>query len=254
VRAESDPAAVGHVDMALLAVKTYSNPDALPLLRPVVGPSTAVLTVQNGVESAEEIARVIAPEAVLAGATYIIASMVEPAVIQHTGTARRIVFGEAFGERVVSKRAAEIERVLAGADIEAEAVADSRVPIWEKFLFLAPFAGLTAAARLPLGPLWGVPAFRAAYDEAMGEVEAIARAEGIAVAADVRAQKLAYLDRSPSASRSSLMMDLLAGKPTEVEALLGSAVRRGARAGVPTPIMQALYGVLKPYEHGTPQV
>ena len=106
-------------------------------------------------------------------------------------------------------------------------MADSRIPIWEKFIFLAPFAALSAAARLPLGPLWAQPAFRASVERAMAEVEAIARAEEIVVAADVRAQKMRYLDDSPATSRSSMMMDLVAGRPIELEALLGSVVRRG---------------------------
>jgi 2-dehydropantoate 2-reductase len=250
VRAEEDASFVGTVDLILYAVKTYSNPEALRHLAPLAARGAVVLTLQNGVDSADEVAAVVGRGAVLAGPTYIIATLVSPGVIQHTGSVRRIVFGEGFGERVVTPRVADFATVLAGADIQAEAVADARVPIWEKFIFLAPFAGLSAAARLPLGPLWAVPSFRASYDRAMSEVEAIARAEGIGVAPDVRAQKLAYLDNSPATSRSSMMMDLVAGRPIEIEALLGSVVRRGRAAGVPTPVMEALYGVLKPFERG----
>jgi 2-dehydropantoate 2-reductase len=249
-RAEEDAGRIGTVDLVVLAVKTYSNPEALLHLPPLVGPNTAVLTLQNGVESAAEVAAVIGAEHVLAGATYIIATLVAPGTIQHTGPARRIVFGEGFGEAARSGRVAEIERVLAGADIQAEGVADARVPIWEKFIFLAPFAGLSAAARLSLGPLWAQPAFRATFDQAMAEVEAVARAEGIGVAADVRAAKMSYLDNSPATSRSSMMMDLVAGRPIEIEALLGAATRRGRAAGIPTPVMETLYAVLKPFERG----
>lgn len=252
-RAESDPALVGPVDLVILAVKTYSNPEALGLLPPLVGPGTSVLTLQNGVDSADEIGARVRPDCVLAGATYIIATLAEPGVIQHTGPARRIVFGEAFETRALTPRVMEIERVLGAADIQAEGVPDSRIPIWEKFIFLAPFAGLTAAARLPLGPLWPVPEFRASFERAMAEVEQLARAAGVGVASDVRAQKMRYLDESPAASRSSLMMDLVAGRPIEVEALLGAVVRRGRAAHVPTPVMAALYGVLKPFEHGAPR-
>jgi 2-dehydropantoate 2-reductase len=249
-RAENQPATVGPVDLVILAVKTYSNADALPLLPPLLGARTSVLTLQNGVDSADEIAALLGEQPVLAGATYIIASLVEPGVVQHTGSARRIVFGEAFGARTISPRAAAVEEILRGADIQGEAVADSRIPIWEKFIFLAPFAALSAAARLPLGPLWAVPEFRASYERAMSEVESIARAEEISIAADVRTQKMRYLDESPAASRSSMMMDLAAGRPIELEALLGSVVRRGRKWGLPTPVMEAFYGVLKPFEHG----
>jgi len=250
VRAEQDASRIGFVDLVFFTVKSYSNPEALRHLPPLVGPNTAVLSLQNGVDSAEDLAGVVAREHVLSGATYIIASLASPGVVEHTGPARRIVFGEAFGARVRTRRVAEIESVLAAADIQAEGVADARVPIWEKFIFLAPFAGLTAAARLPLGPLRAQRSFRRAFDRGMAEVEAIARAEDIPVAPDVREQKMAYLDQAPANSRSSMMMDLVAGKPIEIEALPGAVVRRGRAAGVATPVFEALYAVLKPFERG----
>jgi 2-dehydropantoate 2-reductase len=250
IRAEEDAARIGPVDLVLFAVKTYSNRDALGHLPALVGGGTAVLSLQNGVDSADQLAAAVGREHVLAGATYIIATLVAPGVIQHTGPARRIVFGEGYGDPVRTPRVAAIERVLSAADIQAEGVADARVPLWEKLIFLAPFAGLSAAARLPLGPLWAHGAFRRAFDSAMAEVEAVARAEGIPVAQDVREQKMAYLDKSPATSRSSMMMDLVAGRPIEIEALLGSVVRRGRATGVATPIFDALYGLLKPFEGG----
>ena len=249
-RADDDSTRIGVVDLAILAVKTYSNPEALPLLRPLVGPRTAVLTLQNGVDSAAEVAAVVGEDHVLAGATYIGVSLPEPGVVEHVGTARRIVMGEAFGQAIVTERLMVIETAFRRAGIDAEAVADSRSALWEKLVFLAPLAGLTGAARLPIGPLRAAPEFREAAMRAMGEVEALARAEGAVLPADVCDQKMAYLEASSPAMRSSLMMDLVAGRPTEVEALLGSVVRRGREAGVATPVMQALYAVLSPFSRG----
>jgi 2-dehydropantoate 2-reductase len=252
VRAESDPSRVGPVDLVVFAVKTYSNPGAFPLLPPLVGPGTAVLSLQNGVDSADELSAIVGREPMLAGTTYIAATLVEPGVVEHVGTVRRIVFGEAFGERAITERVSRIREALAGADIQVEAAADSRVPIWEKFIFLAPIAALTAAARLPIGPAWAQPAFRETYDRAMAEIEALAWHAGIPVGADVRAQKLRYLDASPPTMRSSMMVDITSGRPLELEALVGAVVRRGRDAGIPTPVMAALYGILKPFEHGAP--
>ncbi len=242
--AEADPAAIGTVELAIVAVKTYSNAEALPLLRPLVGPGTLVLTLQNGVESAADVAAVVGEDHVLAGATYIGVSLEAPGQVRHVGTARRIVFGEAFGAPRATERAGRIAEVLRAADIDAEAVADSRAALWEKLVFLAPLAALTAASRLPIGPLRAGPGFREAVMRAMREVEAVARAEGVALAADVCEQKLAYMEASPPSMRSSLMMDLVAGRPTEVEALVGGVVRRARGHGVPTPAMQTLHAVL----------
>ncbi len=252
IGAESDPSRVGPVDLVIFAVKTYSNPQAIPLLAPLVGPGTAVLPLQNGVEAADEIAAAIGRPPVLAGTTYIGATMVEPGVIEYVGTVRKIVFGEAFGDRVVTERVERLRETLAAADIQAEAAADSRIAIWEKFVFLAPVAAFTAAARLPVGPAWAQPAFREAVAAAMAEVEALARHAGVGVAADIVDQKMRYLDASPPGMRSSMMVDLTSGRPLELEALIGTVVRRGRAAGIPTPVTAALYGVLKPFEHGAP--
>jgi 2-dehydropantoate 2-reductase len=249
-RAEADPAAVGPVDVAIFAVKAYSNTEALPLLRAVVdagGPSAVALTLQNGVDSTDEVAAAIGRERVLGGTTYVATALVAPGVIEQIGTHRRVVFGEAAGGTRASDRVQAIGEALRGADIEAEAVADPHIPIWEKFCYLAPFAAFTSAARLSIGPLWSDPAVRDVMIEAYREMEAIARAEGVAVAPDITQRIIGYLDALPAATRSSMLNDLINGKPTELEALAGAAVRRARARGVPAPVMSALYAVLKPH-------
>jgi 2-dehydropantoate 2-reductase len=249
--AEDDPGKVRPVDVAIFAVKAYSNPDALPLLRGLVGERTVVLTLQNGVDSADEVAAVVGSERVLAGSAYIATALSRPGVIEQTGTHRRIVFGEVFGDTSrVSARVQAIGEAFAGADIVSEPVADARVPIWEKFCYLSPFAAFTGAARLPVGPLWQDAVGRDAMVAAFAEVERLARAERVALAPGVVDRIVAYVDSIPPATRSSLLIDLQQGKPIEVEALLGTVVRRGGRVGVATPIMGALYAVLKPHAAG----
>ena len=103
-RAEEDTSKVGPVDLVLYAVKTYDNPTALPLLTPMLGESTVVLTVQNGVDSAGEVAAVAGEARTLGGTTYIATALEAPGLIVQTGTHRRIVFGEAFGEDRKSTR------------------------------------------------------------------------------------------------------------------------------------------------------
>jgi 2-dehydropantoate 2-reductase len=252
VRAESDPARIGLVDLVIVAVKTYSNAQALPLVGPLVGSGTMVLPLQNGVDSADELAAVAGHGPVLGGTTYIAVTLLEPGLVEHVGSVRRIVFGEAFGNRLVTPRVERVREALAEAGIQAEAAADVRIPLWEKLIFLAPIAGLTAAARLPIGPAWAHAEFRDAYDLAAAEIEAIARHEGVEVAADVREQKHRYLDNSPGTMRTSMMVDITSGRPLELEALLGTIVRRGRAAGIATPVTSALYGILKPFERGAP--
>jgi 2-dehydropantoate 2-reductase len=252
-RAEEDTTRVGPVDLVIVAVKAYDNANALPLVAPMLGRDSAVLTLQNGVDSAQTLSALVGEEPVIGGTTYIATALASPGVIEQTGTHRRIVFGEVFGALPrLSDRVRAIHEVLAGADIQSEAVDDGRVPIWEKFIFLAALAGFTGASRLPIGPVWADTDMRAQFLAACREVERIARAEGVNVAADVVDRIPAYVAGIPGTMRSSLLIDLSQGKRIEVDALQGAVVRRAARAGVAAPIMSTLYALLKPYAAGPP--
>jgi 2-dehydropantoate 2-reductase len=249
--AEEDTAKVGPVDLVLFTVKTYDNPSALPLLRPLLGAATVVLPLQNGVDSPREVGAVAGEERTLGGTTYIATALEAPGLIVQTGDHRRIVFGEAFGELPrVTPRVTRIHEAFAAADIQSYPVGDGRVPIWEKFVFLAALAGFTGGARLPIGPVWADPFTKAQFLAGCREIEAVARAEGVPVAADVVDRILPYVDAIPGSMRSSLLIDLQQGKRIEVEALQGTVVRRGAARGVATPIMSTLYSILKLHAAG----
>src|SRR5580704_691687 len=245
--AEDTADGVPPIDLAILSVKTYSNPGTLPLLKAVLRDEGVALTLQNGVDSVDEVSSIVDPARVLGGSTYVATALVRPGAIEQTGTHQRIVFGEVSGGASrVSDRVRRISDALASAGIESEPVADARVPIWEKFCYLAPFAAFTGAARVPIGPIWSDPMSRGLLTAAFVETEAVARAEGVALPGDVVERIVAYVESIPPVTRSSLLIDLQQGKPIEIEALAGAAVRRGARHGVPTPIMAVLYAVLKP--------
>lgn len=251
VQAESDPSKLGQADVVVLAVKTYDNVSAIPMIKPLIKPGSVVLSLQNGVDSAEEIAAAAGEAATLGGSTYIATAIEAPGFIRQTGTHRRIVFGEYFGARDrVSDRVRAIEQAMKSADIDAEAVADARPAVWEKFTYLAPFAAFTGAARLPIGPLWADEHIRTMFIEAVNEVRSVAAAHQIPLATDHIEKVNTYVAKLPPSTRSSLLIDLQQGKRIEVEALQGSVVRRGRKMGVPTPVMAALYAVLKPHVNG----
>jgi 2-dehydropantoate 2-reductase len=247
-RAEQDTARAGVVDAVLYAVKAYDNAEAMPLLAPMLGPESCVLTLQNGVDSVHELAAEIGQARVIGGTTYVATAVTAPGIIEQTGSHRRIVFGEVFGALPrMTERVRRIGDAFAGADIQSEPVADGRVPIWEKFIFLVSLAGFTGASRLPIGPLWQDPWCRSQFLAGCREVERVARAEGVGVAADVVDRIISYVDAIPGTMRSSLLIDLSQGKRIEVEALHGAVVRRAAAAGVEVPIMSTLYALLKPW-------
>lgn len=254
VEASDDPEDLGAADVVLFAVKTYDTASAAPLVLPLLGPESAVLTLQNGVDSADELAAAAGASRVLGGVTYVATSIVAPGVIAQTGVHRSIVFGEAFGARdQVTPRVRAIEGALAQADIQATAVADARVPIWDKFVYLVPFSGFTGAARLPIGPIWRVPHVREMFYAAAREVAAVAAAEGVTISPDRFDTLRSYMDGIPPATRSSLLTDLEARRRIEVDALQGALVRRAAAHGIPVPVCATLYAALLPWQQGPPR-
>jgi 2-dehydropantoate 2-reductase len=253
-RAESDTSKIGVVDVVVVAVKAYDNDSAYALLPPLIGPDTAVLTLQNGVDNVDQLARLVGEARVLGGTTYVATALESPGVIVQTGVHRSIIFGEVFGDRSrVSPRVQAIADVMAPADIQVTAVADARTPLWDKFVYLVPFSGFTGSARLPIGYIWTFPNVRDLFYAAAREVAAIAAAEGVTLSANRFATLEEYMTNLPPATRSSLLIDLEQGKRIEVEALQGAAVRRAARHGLPTPIVSTLYAALKAWEGGNPR-
>jgi 2-dehydropantoate 2-reductase len=234
-----------------VAVKAYDNATALPMLKPMIGPDTVVLTLQNGVDSAYDVSTIVGDQRVLGGTTYVATALEAPGLIVQTGVHRSIIFGEVFGDRGrISPRVQAVADVLAAADIQTTPVADGRVPIWDKFVYLAAFSGFTGASRLAIGHIWKYPHVQEMFYATSREVAAIAKAEGVEISANRWDTLTEYMTNIPPSTRSSLLIDLEQGKRIEVEALQGAAVRRAKKHGVPVPILSTLYALLKPWENG----
>jgi len=249
--AESDTSKVGPVDVVLVSVKAYDNSTALPMLEPMIGPATVVLTLQNGVDSVDDVARVAGAGQVLGGTTYVATALEAPGLIVQTGVHRSIIFGEVLGDLSrISPRVQAIADAMAAADIQVTPMADARVPIWDKFVYLCPFSGFTGASRLAIGHIWKFPHVQETFYAACQEVAAIAKAEGVTISPNRFDTLKEYMQNIPPSTRSSLLIDLEQGKRIEVEALQGAAVRRAGKLGVAVPIIETLYALLKPWEHG----
>ena len=249
--AESDTAKIGPVDVVIVSVKAYDNATALPMLTPMIGSDTAVLTLQNGVDSADDVAAVVGEPHVLGGTTYVATALERPGLIVQTGVHRSIIFGEVFGSRGrITPRVQAIADAMSAADIQTTAVPDARIPIWDKYVYLAAFSGFTGASRLAIGHIWKFPHVREMFYACSREIAAIAKAEGVEISANRFETLEEYMAKLPPTTRSSLLIDLEQGKRIEVEALQGAAVRRAAKHGVPVPIVSTLYALLKPHENG----
>ncbi|MEV0651111.1 2-dehydropantoate 2-reductase [Phytomonospora sp. NPDC050363] len=242
VTATADTAEVGPVDVVLLCVKTWQLGPAIDALGPLMGPETAVLTLQNGVEAPVEVAEAVGRDAVWPGTARIIALLAGPGRVRHVGGAGLLTFGEWDGGR--SERVDRFREALTGAGVTSESPADPWVALWAKLLFVATAGGLCATVEAPFGVIRAQPETRAMVAEAMAEVAAVARASGVELGDAIVEESLAFLDRQPAEGTPSLHRDILDAKRSELDAWTGAVVRLGRRSGTPTPVCRFIHGVL----------
>jgi len=245
-QATDDPSQVGPVDAVLVCVKAWDVPAAAQAMRPLVGPETFVVPLENGVEAPDQLAAVLGAEHVLGGLARIISFIAEPGHIRHTGAEPYVAFGEL--DRRPSQRAERLRRAFARAGVTAEIPPDIQVAMWEKFLFIAAISGVGAVTRAPAGIMRSLPETRQMLEQAMREVFAVARARGIALPEEVVAKTMAYIDSLPPDGTASMQRDIIAGRPSELEYQNGTVVRLGRESGVPTPTHAFIYASLLPQE------
>lgn len=243
--ASDDPADIGPCDVVLFCVKSYDTVSAAARLGPLVHDSTAVVSLQNGVDNEEKIAAVLGPGHAVGGAAFIFSAIAEPGVVAHTGGPARLVFGEMDGVR--SERVERLLSVCRHAEIDAAVPDDIRVVLWTKFAFICGVAGMTAAVRLPLGDIRACAESWRMLRQIVDEVATLARSENVPLGADVVEQQVRFTSEMPSDAYSSLHHDLVTGNRMELEALHGTVVRRAARQGVAVPANEAVYAILRPW-------
>ena len=247
--ATDDPAEVGPVDVALLTTKTYQNGAAVPAMAPMIGPETTVLCLQNGVDSYMAATESYGEGRVMAGAVYIEAGRDGPGAVRQAGDVVRVVFGELDGS--LSGRGRAIEGAFRDSGLPAEFTGDVRTGLWSKFLFICTMAGTTAMARERLAELMPRPEWRNVVIACLLEIEAAGRANGINFPDDIHQTTLAYIEDNLADLHASMHIDVVAGRPLELETFTGAVVRAGRAGGVPTPINDVIYAMLKPLAEGT---
>jgi 2-dehydropantoate 2-reductase len=279
-RATDSPADVGPVDAVLLGVKTWQVAAVAPSLNSLLGPDTFVVPLQNGVEAAAVLAAELGAEHVVGGLCGGFCFVVGPGHIKHIGGATFVKLGElpprptardsgsaatagasprptardggsAATAGRMSRPSVRVERLRAAfarARVDVEVPTDIRVAMWMKLMLVVPFGSVGAVARAPIGVLLGTPETRDLVERGMREIAAIARAEGITLAADAVAKTLVLLDGVTPSGTASMQRDIAAGKRSELDEWTGAVVRLGAKHGVPTPVHSFIYASLLPLE------
>ena len=246
VQATDDPAQAGPVDMVLVAAKTWQLDEAIDLMRPLIGPETGVVPLLNGVEASDRLAAALGESHALNGICYIFVARVAPGVVRHSGIHPLIIFGERDNRRTA--RVEALREWLERAGVRVTVPPDIDVEVWRKFVFGATTSGLGAVTRAPMGLLRELPETRPLFIQGMREIVAVAQACGVALGEEAVTAALAQLDALPYETTASMQRDIMAGRPSELEAQNGAVARLGAAAGVPTPLHTFIYATLLPQE------
>ena len=249
VAATGNPSLVGTVDLVIFSVKAHQNLTAIPLIKPLIGVETTVLTIQNGVESADEIGQEYGAERVLPGSAYVISNVVSPGVVKQQSQIPRVAFGESNGER--SQRAIAVQDAFLKANIMAELSDDISRVLWSKLLYNSPANGMASAARLSPRDLIEYPEGRSMFKMAIQEVADVGTASGVPLGKDDVQGAMDLIAARPIGARGSMQADLESGRPLELDAIVGSVGRIGRKLNVPTPIFDILYTLLLPHIDGT---
>ncbi|MBI4198445.1 MAG: 2-dehydropantoate 2-reductase [Chloroflexi bacterium] len=248
-----DPTQVGVVDLVILGVKAWQVPEAAKALLPMVGPETLILTVQNGVEAPYQVAEVIPAERVIVSIIAGGGNMIGPGVIRTpwstvTGSGTSSIGQLAPKKAGRTEAVARVQAVLEESDFRVAVPDDIRVAMWNKFSWWVPHTGVAALCRVPLGVYRSIPETRALLLRATEEVVEVAHTQGIVLGDAVKLQDGA-LDTAPPAGRpTSAALDILNGRPSELDTSLGALVRMGKQLGVPTPVNEFIYAALLPQE------
>lgn len=246
--ATEDPGEVGLVDFVLFCVKSFDTQLAAERLGPLVHAGTAVISLQNGVDNEDKIARLVGWEHVVGGVAYIFASLLEPGFVEDTGGPGRIIFGEWDGSR--SERVESLLEWCRRSGIDAELSTDVQAALWYKYAFICAQAGMTAAARLPIGRIRSVPEAWAMFRQLLEEVCQVAVLKGVRLPHDTVERHLRFAEGLEANGFSSLYTDLARDRRLELDALHGTVIRLAEECGVDVPASRAVYAILKPLVDG----
>ena len=249
--ATDNPADIGVVDIVLFCVKLWDVESAGTAIKGLIGPNTAVIPLQNGIDAADRLIPILGRNAVMGGVAQISATIDQPGVIRQTGTFMKIVFGELDGR--TTERAEAFRAICQKAGFDVVLTEAIQTALWEKFVLLSVNSSVVALIRLPFGKLRDDPDVMALFSAGFSEVIAVGRALGVKLPPDMEARMEKAVRNFPPSMMPSMAIDLLRGNRLELPWLAGKVVALGKEVGVPTPTFSVMYAALKPYANGAPE-
>jgi 2-dehydropantoate 2-reductase len=241
--ANTEASAVAGADLVLFGVKSPDTEAAGEHMRPHLKPGAVVLCLQNGVDNAERLRQVLPSHEVSAAVVYVATEMAAPGHLRHHGRGELVIGPSAHAQALV--------QTLTAAGVPTEVSDNVRGALWAKLVLNCAYNALSAISRKPYGPLVTSPGVKDLMDLVVSECLAVASAEGVSLPGDVPAAVRRIAETMPS-QYSSTAQDLMRGKPTEIDHLNGHVSRRGQALGVPTPVNQTLWTLVKLLEQPGP--
>ncbi len=247
IAATTEVGAVGDADLVLCCVKSTDTDTAARAIAPHLKDAALVLSLQNGVDNAETIARHVR-QTVVPAVVYVATSMPAAGVVSHHGRGDLVIGplnASDAADEAVAQRLNEVVELFASAAVPVQISPDVIGELWNKLLVNCAYNAISAIAQLPYGKMVALPEVRRTMTEVVSEVVAVAQADGQKLTLEAASAAVDRIAAAMPEQLSSTAQDLARGKPSEIDHLNGFVVRRGAERGVPTPVNQALFALVK---------
>ena len=248
VKATDDCCEVGPVDLVLFCVKSYDTAAAAGQMKPMVGPETVVLPVQNGIEHIKTLERVLESAHIIGGSCIISAHVPAPGHVRQLGPVHQFIFGELDG--TLSQRCQDIQQLINGAGVDGKLVPNIIEAMWSKMVLNSGLFGVYSLARANNGIVLETPEIFELVLQTTAESIAVAQENGIPLTHSILDDVRTGIPRMPVEYEPSMALALRKGQKLELEAVNGAICRFGYAKGVPTPINDVIYACLKPYMNG----
>lgn len=247
VQATDDPKNVGIVDFIICAVKSWQVAAAAKRMKPMIGPETLVIPLQNGIEAPRQLVDVLGTDAVLGGLCALIAFRAGAGHIKHNGANPLIRFNRLDGQ--ADSRVNQLSEAFNHCHgVKSSIPADVNIAMWQKFMLICPWSGLGAVSQAPIGVILKLPETRQLLLDAMQEIYQLGLMVGLKLRDDCIDKTIKVLESLPESSTTSMQQDMANGKPSELDQLNGAIVRLGKEFNIDTPVNRFILDCLRPQE------
>lgn len=241
--ATDKPAEMGMLDLVLFCTKSYGLEEAARAIAGNLREDSVVLPLLNGVDISERLRTILPKGIILYGGVFISSAIQGPGEVRQAGGTGQLFFGPA--DRADVEKFRPIEVLLQGAGIKAELAAAALLPLWTKYIFIGPLAGVTSMRGKTFGEVLESAEDRAIVEGMMREIETVARKKGVDLPPDIVQASLGKAAAFAPATKTSMQLDYERGNRTELDIFITYMVRAGKELGIPVSLHEEVYEELK---------